>query len=127
MNNCSKKKIIVDLTPVVAGGYNGGAKIFVLELLKQLAIIAPNTMFILLTQLDSYDELAHLEKKNMHRVLITSVGTNGLFRRLIRILANKFLRYVPNVFKNIVTSWGGYLNLALITCKISRTGSENMI
>jgi glycosyltransferase involved in cell wall biosynthesis len=113
MNNYSMKKIIVDLTPIVAGGFNGGAKIFVIELLKQLAIIAPNTMFVLLTQLDSYDELALLEKKNMSRMLITKDGASGLFRRLIRILASKFLTYVPNFFKNIVTLWGGYLILAL--------------
>ena len=41
---------MVDLTPVLPGGENGGAKVFVLELLRRLAERAPQTQFVLLTQ-----------------------------------------------------------------------------
>jgi len=33
------KTIVVDLTPVLPGGYNGGAKVFVLELIRRLALL----------------------------------------------------------------------------------------
>lgn len=36
--------IAVDLTPALPGGENGGAKIFVLELLNRLAEMAPQTL-----------------------------------------------------------------------------------
>jgi len=41
---------LVDLTPVLPGGENGGAKVFVLELLRRLTELAPQTQFVLLTQ-----------------------------------------------------------------------------
>jgi hypothetical protein len=44
------RTILVDLTPVLPGGENGGAKVFVLELLRRLAEFAPQTQFVLLTQ-----------------------------------------------------------------------------
>ena len=50
--------IAVDLTPVLPGGENGGAKIFVLELLRYLAKMHPETQFVLLTQAASHKELA---------------------------------------------------------------------
>lgn len=64
------KTIAVDLTPILPGGENGGAKIFVLELLKQLAKLAPETDFILLTQATSHYELKALERKNIKCVMV---------------------------------------------------------
>lgn len=63
--------IAVDLTPVLPGGENGGAKIFVLELLRRLAEIAPQTQFVLLTQAASHDELQALDRPNMRRLKMT--------------------------------------------------------
>jgi len=63
------KTIAVDLTPVLQGGENGGAKVFVLELLRMLAGMKPETMFILLTRESAYEELAFLDRPNMRRVV----------------------------------------------------------
>ncbi|MBA2656792.1 MAG: glycosyltransferase family 4 protein [Tatlockia sp.] len=66
----SLKTIAVDLTPILPGGENGGAKIFVLELLTQLAQLAPNTEFILLTQAASHEELKAMECANLRCLMI---------------------------------------------------------
>lgn len=68
------KRIVVDLTPIRPGGENGGAKIFVLELIKQLANLAPSTEFILLTQAASHQELQGMESKNIRCLMV--IGTS---------------------------------------------------
>ncbi len=65
--------IAVDLTPILPGGDNGGAKIFVIELLYHLARIAPQVRFILLTRNVSHDELAILDYPNMRREMVTDL------------------------------------------------------
>lgn len=64
------RTIAVDLTPILPGGENGGAKIFVLELLNRLAELAPQTKFVLLTQVKSHEELATLDRPNMRRLMV---------------------------------------------------------
>lgn len=64
------KIIAVDLTPVITGGENGGAKVFVLELLSTLARLKPEVMFILLTRASAHKELASLDRKNMKRMMV---------------------------------------------------------
>ena len=59
------KTIAIDLTPITPGGQNGGAKVFVLELIRQLAQLAPSVQFILLTQLASHEELRSLESNHV--------------------------------------------------------------
>ncbi len=66
----SPKNIAVDLTPVLPGGENGGAKVFVLELLRMLARMKPDTQFILLTRESSHKELSFLDRQNMKRVMV---------------------------------------------------------
>ena len=66
----SPKNIAVDLTPVLPGGENGGAKVFVLELLRMLAKMKPDTQFILLTRESSHKELAFLDRQNMKRMMV---------------------------------------------------------
>lgn len=48
--NRSLSTIAVDVTPVLPSGENGGAKIFVLELLNRLVEMAPQTQFVLLVR-----------------------------------------------------------------------------
>ncbi|MDP3705333.1 MAG: glycosyltransferase family 1 protein [Legionellaceae bacterium] len=88
------KTIIVDITPILPGGENGGAKVFVLELLSRLADMAPSTQFILLTQASAHDELQMMDRENMSRRMITRVtgkksflarGVAYIFRKLPRI------------------------------------------
>ena len=60
-------RVAVDLTAVLPGGENGGAKVLTLELLSSLARLAPEHSFLLLTARDSHAELAHLEALGMQR------------------------------------------------------------
>lgn len=82
--NDSLKTIVVDLTPILPGGENGGAKIFVLDLLSRLAELAPETQFVLLTQAASHEELRHLECKNVKctQVVSSSVKQSFWYRLL---------------------------------------------
>src|SRR5438552_9840850 len=64
--------IAVDLTPLLPGGDNGGAKIFVIELMRGLARVAPGIQFVLLTQFGSHEELSTLDRPNMRRLLVIS-------------------------------------------------------
>ena len=68
------KTIAIDLTPVLPGGENGGAKVFLLELLKSLASYRPNVNFILLTRSESHEELRFLDRENMNRLLVLVDG-----------------------------------------------------
>jgi len=68
----SLKCIAVDLTLVLAGGENGGAKVFLLELLLMLARMQPKTRFILLTRESSHNELAMLDRPNIERVMVVA-------------------------------------------------------
>ena len=67
------RTIVVDLTPVLPGGENGGAKVFVLELLRRLAQLAPQTQFVLLTQAASHAELAALDSANFRRLMVINL------------------------------------------------------
>lgn len=89
------KTIAVDLTPLLPGGENGGAKIFVLELVCQLAKLAPETEFILLTQFASHHELEAIECKNIRALMVLdhSVKTRAWFATFTSILGR--LPYVP--------------------------------
>jgi glycosyltransferase involved in cell wall biosynthesis len=68
MSDC--KTIVVDLTPLLPGAVNGGAKILVLELLRLLPELRPETRFVLLTRRSSHDELAQFERANVTRKLV---------------------------------------------------------
>src|SRR5208282_4208268 len=68
------KRVVVDLTPVLPGGKNGGAKLVATQLVKSLARLAPEIDFELLTAENNHAELAALEGANVHRVL-TSPGS----------------------------------------------------
>lgn len=62
--------IAIDVTPILPGGENGGAKLFVLELVSGLARQAPHVQFFLLTQAASHEELAILDSNNVHRIMV---------------------------------------------------------
>ena len=91
--------IAIDLTPILTGGENGGAKIFVLELIKQLALLAPKTTFILLTQKASHAELSLLDARNVRRIQV--LDNQGLHanQRKIRKYVEKLLSIVPRILQ----------------------------
>ena len=106
-------KVVVDLTPILPGGENGGAKIFVLELIKQLSNIAKNTEFILFTQAASHSELSTLDGKNVRRLLVVKPSFKIKFRKYLRRSALHLLPFIPSVFKFFYIKFGHYLNLIL--------------
>ena len=61
------RRILVDLTPLLPGGDNGGAKPLARSLVSELGMLAPQIEFTLLTSSMSYAELADLERPNVHR------------------------------------------------------------
>ncbi|HYF97820.1 MAG TPA: FkbM family methyltransferase [Coxiellaceae bacterium] len=67
-----RKKIIIDLMPLLPGGENGGAKPIVLELIQCMAKIAQDKDFVLLTPERVYQELAYLDATNVQRVCVTN-------------------------------------------------------
>ena len=97
--------IAVDLTPVLPGGENGGAKIFVLELLRYLAKMHPETQFVLLTQAASHKELALLDQLNVRRLMV--VGSSHVRQsamwmpRILNRLVDRFSRLVQRVSKKV--------------------------
>ncbi len=114
--------IAVDLTPVLPGGENGGAKIFVLELLHRLAEMAPQTQFVLLTQAASHEELATLDRPNMRRLMVLgSAVTNSLPPRSMG-LASRILQHLPGRLRNFISR----LSYKLKT-RLKRTGSNALL
>ncbi len=114
--------IAVDLTPVLPGGENGGAKIFVLELLSHLAKMKPQTQFVLLTQAASHEELAIMDRPNMCRqMVISSVVTNSV-RPLLQRLASRILRHLPGRLRRVSSRLGYQLNMGL-----KRSGSGSLL
>src|SRR5690606_30454968 len=90
-----KRTIAVDLTPVLPGGDNGGAKIFVLELLRTLAAMRPDHEFVLLTQAASHDELAHLDRPNMRRHLAVGTAVGEAVRPRLHRLGARVFAHMP--------------------------------
>jgi glycosyltransferase involved in cell wall biosynthesis/SAM-dependent methyltransferase len=64
------RRVVVDLTPLLPGAANGGAKPMTLELLKRMSHRSPQTRFILLTLKRTFKELSALDRPNVSRVLI---------------------------------------------------------
>jgi glycosyltransferase involved in cell wall biosynthesis len=116
------QKVAVDLTPVLPGGENGGAKIFVLDLLSQLAEMRPDTQFILLTQAASHDELAHLDRPNMQRRMVLGALTADSSRSRLKSLAGCIAPRVPARFQRVLSRVVYRLN-----AKLKRRGTEGLL
>lgn len=67
-----RRRVAVDLTPMLPGNESGGAKLVSMTLVRHLAVLAPTWEFILLTYGRAYDDLAVLERHNVKRLLISS-------------------------------------------------------
>lgn len=78
-------RVMVDLTPLLPGGENGGAKPMTLELIGRMAARAPETTFVLLTLERTFDELAALDLPNIQVVLVPdeNVPSRRSLRRLL--------------------------------------------
>lgn len=98
--------IAVDLTPVLPGGENGGAKVFVLELLRRLAELVPQTQFVLLTQASAHEELASLDRPNVRRWMILGQGAAKNERSRAELLLSRLFRHLPVRWQSIVGKVG---------------------
>ena len=66
--------VAVDLTPVLPGGDNGGAKVLALRLVATLARLRPGWRFVCLVADAAWDELALLDAPNVERARIGFFG-----------------------------------------------------
>ena len=90
------RTVVVDLTPVLPGGGNGGAKVMTLELVRHLGRIAANSNFILLTTERNHDELAALDSSNIRRFCVSRPETSRtLVDRLARQSRSVLKRFLP--------------------------------
>lgn len=113
------KKIAVDLTPVLPGGTNGGAKVFVLELLSELADMLPEVHFILLTQMDSHEALNFLERTNMQRVVVLGHSAKHHFRLKMASISSRSFMYFSDRISRYLNRIGFGINTWLKRGKIN--------
>ena len=114
------RAIAVDLTPILPGGENGGAKIFVVELLRQLGKMMPEVNFILLTQAASHLELSALDRANMRRRMVVGSLTGTSSHSFLKNIALRVLPHLPSRLSRIVSRVGYKLSILL---KRSSTGT----
>lgn len=89
------RAIAVDLTPVLPGGENGGAKPFALALVRRLAALCPGTQLVLLTQAASHEELAVLDAPNVRRVMAVGAAAAGARSGLFAV-ASRAVAFLPD-------------------------------
>src|SRR6266436_3894636 len=116
------RTILVDLTPVLPGGENGGAKVFVLELLRRLAEFAPQTQFVLLTQAAAHDELAALDGANVRRLMVLDSSRPPALRSLGRRIFSRVSAHLPGRMRRVA----GRLAYSLLTMS-KRGGSRSLM
>ena len=89
------ERVVVDLTPVLPGGENGGAKLMTIELLRQFGRIAGKCEFILLTSAVSHDELAFLDSANMRRVCVNPGSASPATPAFTSRIRQQLSRFLP--------------------------------
>lgn len=67
-------RIAVDLTPLLPGGDNGGAKLLAIELVRHLSQLAPECNFVLLTSDQTHEEISFLDAPNVTRLCVRHVS-----------------------------------------------------
>jgi glycosyltransferase involved in cell wall biosynthesis/2-polyprenyl-3-methyl-5-hydroxy-6-metoxy-1,4-benzoquinol methylase len=73
-------RVAVDLTPVLPGGENGGAKLMTIELIRNLSRVSTDCEFILLTSTRNNAELADLDAPNVRRIVAS--GEKSKYTRI---------------------------------------------
>jgi glycosyltransferase involved in cell wall biosynthesis len=118
--------IAVDLVPMLPGGDNGGAKIFVLELLRTLPKLAPQTKFVLLTRKSSHDELASLLGPNVSRLMVwDDEAKPSRANRWMAAIARRIpVSYWPVLAAKLRLLWQRLTSRADITSVISQIGAN---
>lgn len=117
----SLRTIVVDLTPVLPGGANGGAKLFALELIARLASMRPQTQYVLLTQAASHAELAALDSSNVRRMQVVGPAVSSGRARFFG-LASQAIALMPEWAKRRAARAGYWLH-----AKLKRGGSAGVV
>lgn len=89
-------KILVDVTPILPHGKNGGAKIFVLELLNRLSLQYPKTHFTLLTQSISRQEFKGLERSNVTCLPVLNSSTKESVKPFFLKSVSRLYGFLPD-------------------------------
>ncbi|EGV19336.1 glycosyltransferase family 4 protein [Thiocapsa marina] len=113
MQDSTPRIIAVDLTPVLPGGENGGAKVFVIELLHRLAAMVPDTHFLLLTQSASHEELGAMDRANVSRHLVSAPAVAGAMRTGLQNIARRALPHLPMQLRGLASQVGYRIHTAL--------------
>lgn len=103
------RTIAVDLTPVLPGGENGGAKVFVLELIRRLSERAPQTQFVLLTQAAAHQELASLDRNNVRRIMVLDLDNPPPLRSAAKSFSSYVLGLLPARMRPIAQRYINHL------------------
>jgi glycosyltransferase involved in cell wall biosynthesis/SAM-dependent methyltransferase len=91
------RRVAVDLTPVLPGGENGGAKVMTLELIRHLSRMRPDCEFLLLTSGRTHEELAHLDGSSVRRICVDRPGAVQRASDNLAIHARRLLaRFLPS-------------------------------
>ena len=97
------QRITVDLTPLLPGAENGGAKLVAIELVRHLSRLLPDCEFVLLTSEKSHDELAYLDCSNVQRKCVAGQARPPAFFSIpthLRIwLQETLARLLPASFR----------------------------
>ena len=89
-------RIAIDLTPLLPGGDNGGAKPLAVELIRHLGRSAPRCEFILLTSEKSHEELEFLETANVRRLCTARPESAGSLALGMGLRARRLLlKFLP--------------------------------
>ena len=105
--------IAIDMTPILPGGENGGAKIFVLELTRRLARLAPHVHFILLTQAASHDELNHLDNGNLRRLMVLGSRNAGISPTRVNGVYGRLKTKLPGLIRRRLAQGAYAMNVVL--------------
>ncbi|MBK8321678.1 MAG: glycosyltransferase family 4 protein [Betaproteobacteria bacterium] len=112
MRDSGLETIAIDLTPVLPGGENGGAKRFALEIVRRLSAQQPATRFVLLTQAASHEELASLDGPNVTRFQAVGAAASGARNRVFGAAA-RLVRHAPAAVKRVAARVGYRLHRQL--------------
>lgn len=121
------RTIAVDMVPMLPGGDNGGAKIFVLELLRTLPKIAPQAKFVLLTRRSSHHELDSFVGQNVTRQMVWDdrgepTGLKYWIRRIGAAIARRspalLQCFMPAQLRLVWQRFSGRTNTASIITQI---------
>lgn len=95
------ERLAIDLTPIIPGGENGGAKVFILGLIEQLSSDHPNTQFLLLIHARAEEELKSLESANVSLIVALGEDHAPTLQPLPIRAAKRALAFLPTRLESL--------------------------